>query len=117
MDGTDRRYTRRMRDAVDGILDQWRVERPDLDVTPIGIFAPLTRAQRVAAGRLEASFTEHDLNRDDFDVLAHPTAIRPTLPPHADPAVSLGAGLVRHQHRADRPARGAWPGGPAGRSD
>jgi DNA-binding MarR family transcriptional regulator len=59
-----------MRDAVDDILDQWSVERPDLDATPMGIFARLTRAQRVAAGRLEMSFGEHDLNRDDFDVLA-----------------------------------------------
>jgi DNA-binding MarR family transcriptional regulator len=59
-----------MRDAVDGILEQWRVERPDLDARPMGIFARLTRAQRVAAGRLEASFAEHDLNRDDFDALA-----------------------------------------------
>jgi DNA-binding MarR family transcriptional regulator len=36
----------------------------------MGIFARLTRAQRAAAARLEASFAEHDLNRDDFDVLA-----------------------------------------------
>lgn len=65
-----RRNTRRVRDAVDDILEQWRVERPDLDAMPMGIFARLTRAQRMAAVRLEASFTEHDLNRDDFDALA-----------------------------------------------
>lgn len=57
-------------DAVDAIAAQWRRERPDLDLTAMAVFGRLGRLMTVALARIEAVFTEHGLQRGEFDVLA-----------------------------------------------
>jgi len=57
-------------DAVDAILAQWQRERPDLDVSPMGLIGRTTRLAshyRKAIGKV---FAQHGLNPGEFDVLA-----------------------------------------------
>jgi DNA-binding MarR family transcriptional regulator len=57
-------------DHVDGILAQWRRERPDLDVTALGLFGRLFRAAHLADAELAGMLAHHNLQRGWFDVLA-----------------------------------------------
>jgi len=57
-------------DAVDAILRQWRAERPDLDVSAMGIFGRLARAARILDRSLTRTFETYGLHRGEFDVLA-----------------------------------------------
>ncbi len=67
-------------DRVDGILEEWARERPDLDTSPMGVFgrvARLARAQRRASDERFAGF---GIDSAGFDVLA---TLRRSGPPHA----------------------------------
>ncbi|MFN7009004.1 MAG: MarR family winged helix-turn-helix transcriptional regulator [Allorhizobium sp.] len=57
-------------DAVDRILDQWKRERPDLDVAPMGLIGRLGRLRVHIARAHEAVFQRHGLNSASFDFLA-----------------------------------------------
>ena len=57
-------------DAVDAILTQWRTERPDLDVAPMGPIGRLKRCAALVERRLEATFTQFGLSFWEFDMLA-----------------------------------------------
>lgn len=52
------------------ILEQWRRERPDLDVTSMGLTGRLKRIARIIQGEMEPVFAAHGLNLASFDVLA-----------------------------------------------
>jgi DNA-binding MarR family transcriptional regulator len=67
-------------DPVDDILAQWRRERPDLDVTPMGLIGRLNRLARQLSREMEATFRAHGLNGASFDVLA---TLRRSGPPYA----------------------------------
>lgn len=56
-------------DHVDGILAQWRRERPDLDPSPIGLIGRLHRLADVLNIELRKVFAEAGLGDGDFDVL------------------------------------------------
>jgi DNA-binding MarR family transcriptional regulator len=56
-------------DHVDGILAQWRRERPDLDPSPIGLVGRLHRLADVLNLELRTVFAEAGLGDGDFDVL------------------------------------------------
>jgi len=58
------------RDAVDTILDQWRRERPDLDVSPMGPIGRIKRCAALLEQQLEAGFAAFDLSVWEFDMLA-----------------------------------------------
>jgi DNA-binding MarR family transcriptional regulator len=59
-----------VRDEVDGIVEAWRRERPDLDSTPMEVLSRISRlAQRLDRERA-AAFAAHDLESWEFDVLA-----------------------------------------------
>ena len=66
-------------DQVDVILEQWRTERPDLDLTPMGVFGRIGVLARVLESRVDAVFTAHGLRQGEFDVL---TALRRSGPPY-----------------------------------
>ncbi|CCH34637.1 MarR family transcriptional regulator [Actinosynnema sp. NPDC047251] len=68
-----------MADHVDLVLDQWRAQRPDLDVSPMAVIGRLSRLNRVIDGELRANFARHGLDRASFDVLA---TLRRSAPPH-----------------------------------
>jgi len=57
-------------DHVDGILEQWSRERPDLDVEPMGLIGRVKRLAGQLLGEMETTFAEHGLNHASFDVLA-----------------------------------------------
>ena len=59
-----------MRDDVDAIIDQWRVVRPDLDASPIGIVGRVSRLARELEVRLEPVYKAHGLEPGWHDVLA-----------------------------------------------
>jgi DNA-binding MarR family transcriptional regulator len=68
-----------IRDEVDGIVEAWRRERPDLDVAPMEVLSRISRLAR-HLDRLRANaFSAHALESWEFDVLA---ALRRSGPPY-----------------------------------
>lgn len=57
-------------DHVDRILAQWRRERPDLDVGPMGLLGRLARLTTYLGREVEKTFLELGLSSASFDVLA-----------------------------------------------
>jgi DNA-binding MarR family transcriptional regulator len=57
-------------DRVDQILAEWARERPDLDVSPIGVIGRVSRAARYLERELDTTFREHGLDNGTYDVLA-----------------------------------------------
>jgi DNA-binding MarR family transcriptional regulator len=57
-------------DEVDRIVEAWRRERPDLDVTPLQVLSRVTRLARHLDRARSAAFARHDLETWEFDVLA-----------------------------------------------
>lgn len=57
-------------DHVARIQEEWRRERPDLDVAPQGVIGRLHRVAARLTDELVAVYREHDLGEGDFDVLA-----------------------------------------------
>ena len=58
------------RDDVDAILDQWRSERPNVDLSGMAIIARISRLDRMIEPVLSAVFSKHGLESWEFDVLA-----------------------------------------------
>jgi DNA-binding MarR family transcriptional regulator len=71
-------------DHIDQIVDQWRRERPELDVSPLALFGRLLRAAHLADRELARGLEGHGLQSGWFDVLAalrragRPYALNPT---------------------------------------
>lgn len=57
-------------DKVDKILEQWRSERPDLSVEPMGLIGRVKRLSSCLMAEMEETFAKHGLNHANFDVLA-----------------------------------------------
>ena len=66
-------------DEVDHIVQAWRRERPDLDVTPLEVLSRVSRLARRLDLTRSAVFAEHDLEGWEFDVLS---ALRRAGEPH-----------------------------------
>jgi DNA-binding MarR family transcriptional regulator len=76
-------------DHVGRIQAQWERERPDLDVTPQGVYGRLHRLADRLRDELEVEFRRFGLGEGEFDVLA---ALR-----RAAPSYELAPGeLARH---------------------
>jgi DNA-binding MarR family transcriptional regulator len=67
-------------DTVDGIVEQWRRERPDLDTDPMLVVGRLFRVTGELDRRLRPPFAAAGLGNGDFDVLA---ALRRAGAPYA----------------------------------
>lgn len=67
-------------DAVDRILKQWAIARPDLDTSAMGPIYRLSRVFYHLTRRMGETFARHGLNAAGFDVLA---TLRRSPPPHA----------------------------------
>lgn len=90
-------------DPVDQILAQWQRERPDLDVSPMGIIGRLGRLTKHLERGLQATFSDFDLNFGEFDVLA--TLRRTGQPYQLSPTVLFNTMMVSSgtmTHRIDR---------------
>ncbi|WP_194924527.1 MarR family transcriptional regulator [Catenulispora pinisilvae] len=53
-------------DSVDRLLASWNETRPDLDLSPVAIFARVNRLNRTFDAELETTFNEHGLNAAEF---------------------------------------------------
>jgi DNA-binding MarR family transcriptional regulator len=84
------------RDGVDGIIEQWRRERPELDHSPIGVIGRISRLAREIEARLEPVYRDHGLEPGWHDVLATlrrsgpPFQLRPTDLTNASMLTSSG---------------------------
>jgi DNA-binding MarR family transcriptional regulator len=57
-------------DAVDAIEAQWRLERPDLDPSPMSVIGRISRLAALLDRELDDVFSGYGLAGCDFDVLA-----------------------------------------------
>ncbi|WP_249978575.1 MarR family winged helix-turn-helix transcriptional regulator [Vreelandella olivaria] len=57
-------------DHVDTILKQWRRERPDLDVAPMGTLGRVKRLNHYLMRAMEKTWAKYGLTDASFDVLA-----------------------------------------------
>lgn len=79
-------------DHVDAILAQWRHERPDLDVEPMGLLGRLTRLTTHLRHEIEKNLARHDLSAPSFDILA--TLRRSGAPYCLSPGELLATAMV-----------------------
>ncbi|WP_028923355.1 MarR family winged helix-turn-helix transcriptional regulator [Pseudonocardia acaciae] len=68
------------RDAVDVIVEQWRRERPDLDLSAIGVVGRIMRLSLVLGAVARRWSERYGLGAGEFDVV---TALRRSGPPYA----------------------------------
>jgi len=73
-------------DTVDDILEDWGRERPELDVTSIGVFGRLTRVVAKQRAIHTARYEKYGLTWASFDVLAN---LRRSGGPHGKTAGEL----------------------------
>jgi DNA-binding MarR family transcriptional regulator len=92
-------------DAVDSILEQWRRERPDLDLSAMGVLGRLAQVTLALNAAVERVFAAHGLRRGEFDVLA---ALRRSGPPYtlipselADALMMSRAGMTNRLDRLE----------------
>ncbi|MBQ0213003.1 MarR family transcriptional regulator [Proteus vulgaris] len=57
-------------DRIDRITEQWQRERPDLDISPMGLIGRLGNITLHLSREMEKVFSQFDLNTSSFDVLA-----------------------------------------------
>jgi DNA-binding MarR family transcriptional regulator len=58
------------RDHVDELLAQWRRERPDLDVAPLGVYGRLFRVVQLSDDELAKGLAQYGPQQGWFDLLA-----------------------------------------------
>ncbi len=58
------------KDEVDAIIDAWARERPDLDVSTMGVVSRITRLAARFTAAMEATFAAHGLTKATFEALA-----------------------------------------------
>lgn len=78
-------------DHVQTLLSQWRCQRPDLDVTAMGVVARVFRAARLFERSSDRVFRLHGLSSGAFDVLA---ALRRSGPPYRMTPARLAQSLL-----------------------
>jgi DNA-binding MarR family transcriptional regulator len=78
-------------DAIDLTIQQWRRQRPDLDLSAMDMFARLGRLARLLEPTVEQVFARHGLRKGEFDVLA---ALRTAAHPHTLIPSELSATLM-----------------------
>jgi DNA-binding MarR family transcriptional regulator len=58
------------KDEVDAIVEAWALERPDLDVSTVGIVSRVTRLATRFTAAMETTFAERGLTKATFEALA-----------------------------------------------
>ncbi|MEV4541672.1 MarR family winged helix-turn-helix transcriptional regulator [Micromonospora echinaurantiaca] len=58
------------RDDVDGIVEQWRRERPGMRPEPMAVFGRIYRIARLVGDEQERTYARWSISRGEFDVLA-----------------------------------------------
>jgi DNA-binding MarR family transcriptional regulator len=80
-----------MQDHVAKILDQWRAQRPELDVSTVGVFGRISRIERHKSAAMREVYRRHDCDAGEYDVLA---ALRRTGPPHSLTPTELSRSIL-----------------------
>ena len=57
-------------DAIDSVLEQWKRQRPDLDMRAMGLFGRLGRVAAIGEKAAAEGLAKHRLNIGEFDVMA-----------------------------------------------
>lgn len=57
-------------DYVDNLIAQWRIEDPELDVSPLHIFGRLHRLYLMYNHAISVTFEQYEINAAGFDVLS-----------------------------------------------
>lgn len=79
-------------DHVDKILAQWRQERPDLEVAPMGLIGRVKRLNLMLAREMEKTWSAFGLTAASFDVLA---TLRRSGPPFSlSPSALIASTMV-----------------------
>ena len=90
-------------DHVDQILHQWRRERPDVDVSAVGIIGRISRLEKGIKPLLDDVFVRHGLEAWEYDVLA---SLRRVGEPHQlTPKALMASTMITSgamTHRIDR---------------
>ena len=89
-----------MADQVDRILEQWKSERPDLDVSPMAVIGRLSRTALAVDARLAATFARYGLDASACDVLA--TLLRSGPPYRITPAALARDAMISTSAVAQR---------------
>lgn len=79
------------RDYVDLVLEQWAHERPDLDLSPLGVIGRISRISRYFELHIEEALAQYGLNAPAFYVLA---ALRRSGPPFTLSPTALYSALL-----------------------
>ena len=87
-------------DHVATVLEQWARERPDVDVTPMGVIGRLSRVARRIDDRLARNFALHGIDAATFDVLA--TLRRSGVPYTLSPKALRDSSMVTSSAIAQR---------------
>lgn len=87
-------------DHVDRIVEQWRVERPDLDPAPMAVIGRLSRTAASVTAELATTFAQHETDASTFDVLA--TLRRQGSPYQLTPATLATEAMVTTSAVAQR---------------
>lgn len=90
-------------DYVDFITDQWARERPDLDVSAMGIIGRVARLYLAYQEAMQVTFSRYGLNAAKFDVLA--TLRRSGAPYRLSPGDLLKATMVASGTMTNRISR------------
>lgn len=90
-------------DHVDFITDQWARERPDLDVSAMGIIGRVARLYLAYQEAMQVTFSRYGLNAAKFDVLA--TLRRSGAPYRLSPGDLLKATMVASGTMTNRISR------------
>jgi len=90
-------------DAIDLVIKQWGVERPDLDVSPVAVIGRISRVSRAFERTIGRTLETFGLNSAGFYVLA---ALRRSGPPFSMSPTELFSSLLvsggTMTHRIDR---------------
>ncbi|MEV4660838.1 MarR family transcriptional regulator [Micromonospora echinofusca] len=79
------------RDDVDGIVEQWRRERPGMRPEPMAVFGRIYRLARLVGDEQERTYARWSISRGEFDVLA---ALRRAGVPYTLAPKALTASLM-----------------------
>ncbi len=106
---SSKRTARPDKDAFDRVIEEWRRERPDLDVSPIGIVGRLHVAGRRTERFYEESVAPFGLRPADFFLLSE---LRRSGPPYVLSPSDLSDLLVRSSggitRQLDQLERSGW---------
>ncbi|ACZ74978.1 MULTISPECIES: MarR family winged helix-turn-helix transcriptional regulator [Dickeya] len=94
---------------VSDIVQQWRNERPDLDVEPMLVIGTLSRASLLIDRALDKVFGKYKLSAREFDILA--TLRRRGAPYAISPSQIVSALMINNStltSRLDRLEQAGW---------